>query len=73
MNMKTFLKWSMVVVAASVSGTVLARAIQAGRRGVKGALKQAESVADKTKDVLSQTESTLWTVHRKIDSGVGSS
>jgi hypothetical protein len=57
--MKRVFKWA-AAIGGVTAGTVLAvRAVQKGRRKVKGALGQAEAIAGRTRAALEQTESAL--------------
>jgi hypothetical protein len=58
-DMKSFLKWTALIVGVGGAGAIVFRVVQAGRRQLKDALRRAEAVTDKTRAALEETETAL--------------
>jgi hypothetical protein len=58
-SMRTFLKWSTLMIGATVAATFAYQAVQGGRRRLKSALAESEAVADQTRRALEQTQTAL--------------
>ncbi|MFL6279461.1 MAG: hypothetical protein ACJ731_05075 [Vicinamibacterales bacterium] len=57
--MKTFLKWTGIVVGVGAASALGYRAFQAGRRRVNDALSRAETITDKTRAALEETQQAI--------------
>jgi hypothetical protein len=57
--MKTFFKWTTILLAVGVGTACAAEALAAGRRRMKDALGRAEQIADSTRAALEQTQTAL--------------
>jgi len=57
--MGRFLRWTVGLTAVGVGVVAIVRAVQAGRDKLKGAIGQAEAVADRTRAALEETEAAL--------------
>jgi hypothetical protein len=64
--MKRFLKWTVSLGALGAAGVFAYRGLQTGRFKLKGAIGQAEAVADQTRVALEQTEAALRTARESI-------
>ena len=57
--MKTFMKWTGLIVGLGVGVAFASKAMRAGRAQLKQAISHAESIADHTRSALEETEAAL--------------
>jgi hypothetical protein len=57
--MKSFLKWTGLIIGVGIGAAFAARAVQAGRARLRQAIGRAETIADHTRAALEETEAAL--------------
>jgi hypothetical protein len=64
--MKSFLKWTALIVGVGGASAIVFRAVQTGRRQLKDALRRAEAVTDKTRAALEETQTAIHATRSAI-------
>jgi hypothetical protein len=64
--MKSFLKWTAIMVGAGAAGMYAYRAMGAARAKTRRALQHAEGVAEHTRAALEEAEAALHEAHTAI-------
>ena len=64
--MKSFLKWTGIVVGVGAAGVFAFRAVQSGRARLRSALGHAEAIADRTRATLAETQAALDYARRAV-------
>jgi hypothetical protein len=57
--MKSFLKWTALIVGLGAAGAFVVRAVQSGRKRLDEALGRAEAITDKTRAALEETQAAI--------------